>query len=157
MCDRFYGEGAFLLPPSMSTQKGPSWIELTKEELKLHQDAKVCYISRKRILKKFANDKNYRKVREHCHFEGKYRAAVHNICNEISMKWNLNEISVVFHNGSNYDYCFIIKEFANEFEGKFEYLRKNTKSTKLFLLQQKEKLPILIKMAMKVLPLYLTE
>ena len=121
----------------------------------MHQDAKVCYISRKRILKKFANDKNYRKVREHCHFEGKYRAAVHNICN---LKFNVpNEISVVFRNGSNYDYYFIIKELANEFEGKFEYLRKNTKNTKLFLLQQKKKLSILIKMAMKVLPLYLTE
>ena len=26
---------------------------------------------------------------------------------------------VVFHNGSNYDYHFIIKELANKFEGQF--------------------------------------
>ena len=36
-----------------------------------------------------------------------------------------NEIPVVFYNGSNYDYHFIIKELANEFEGQFECLGKN--------------------------------
>ena len=30
-----------------------------------------------------------------------------------------NEIPVAFHNCSNCDYHFIIKELANEFEGKF--------------------------------------
>ena len=34
------------------------------------------------------------------------------------------EIPVMFHNGSNYDYHFIIKELAEEFEGQFECLRK---------------------------------
>ena len=38
-----------------------------------------------------------------------------------------NEIPVVFHNGSNYDYHFIIKELVNEFERQFEYLGENTK------------------------------
>ena len=90
---------------------------LTKEELKSHQDAKVCYICRKRILKKLSKSINYRKVRDHCHYTGKYRSAVHSIYN---LKFNLpNEILVVFDNGSNYDYHFIIKELANEFKGKF--------------------------------------
>ena len=40
-------------------------LPLTKEELKSHQDAKVCYICRKRSLKKIANDKDYRKVSGH--------------------------------------------------------------------------------------------
>ena len=31
------------------------------------------------------------------------------------------EITVVFHNGSTYDYHFIMKELAKEFEGQFEY------------------------------------
>ena len=71
-----------------------SKLPLTKEELKLHQDAKVCYICGKRILKKFAKDKNYRKVIDHCHFTGKYRGAAHSICN---LKFNMsNEIPVVF-------------------------------------------------------------
>ena len=32
------------------------------------------------------------------------------------------KIPVVFHNGSNYDYHFIIKELAEVFEGQFECL-----------------------------------
>ena len=44
----------------------------------------------------------------------------------------LNEIPVVFHNDSNYDYHFIIKELENEFEGKFEYLCENTENYKTF-------------------------
>ena len=40
------------------------------------------------------------------------------ICN---LKFKVvNEIPVVFHNSSNYDYHFIIKEFTNEFEEQFE-------------------------------------
>ena len=36
------------------------------------------------------------------------------------------KIPVVFHNGSTYDYHFIIKELAEEFEGQFECLGENT-------------------------------
>ena len=43
-----------------------------------------------------------------------------------------NEIPVVFHNGLNYDYLFIIKELANEFEGQFECLGENTEKYKTF-------------------------
>ena len=84
---------------------------LTKEELKSYQDAKVCYICGKRILKKLSKSINCWKVRNHCNYTGKYRGAAHSIC---SLKFNVpNEILVVFHNRSNYDYDFIIKELAN--------------------------------------------
>ena len=43
-----------------------------------------------------------------------------------------NEVPVVFHNGSNYDYHFIIKELANEFHGQFECLQENTEKYKTF-------------------------
>ena len=36
------------------------------------------------------------------------------------------EIPVVFHNGSTYDYHFIAKDLAEEFEGEFECLSENT-------------------------------
>ena len=39
---------------------------------------------------------------------------------------------MVFHNGSNYDYHFIIKEVAKEFEGKFNRLEDNTEKYKTF-------------------------
>ena len=54
-------------------------LPLTKKELKSHQDAKVCYICRKRFIKKFVKDKNYGKVRDHCHYTGKYIDATHSI------------------------------------------------------------------------------
>ena len=43
-----------------------------------------------------------------------------------------SEIPVVFHNGSNCDYHFIIKELANEFEGQFQCLGENTEKYKTF-------------------------
>ena len=39
------------------------------------------------------------------------------------------EIPVVFHNGSTYDYHFIIKEIAEEFKSQLECLGENTKKT----------------------------
>ena len=82
------------------------------------------------ILEMFPNDKNHRRVRNHCHFTGKYRDTAHSICN---LKFNvLNEIPVVFHNGSNYDNQFTIKELANECEEQFECLGENTEKLKTF-------------------------
>ena len=98
-------------------------IPLTKEEKKIHREQKVCYICKKG----FSNDdgnKKYYKARDHCHYIGKYRGAAHNICN---LRYKITkEISVVFHNGSTYDYDFIIKELAEEFEGQFKCLGENT-------------------------------
>ena len=54
---------------------------------------------------------------------GKYRGVAHDIC--ILRYKTSKEIPVIFHNGSTFDYHFIIKELANEFEGRFEgQLRK---------------------------------
>ena len=50
-----------------------------------------------------------------------------------------NEIPLVFHNGSNLDYRFIVKELANEFEGQFECLGgKQRKVQNFFRSNQKE-------------------
>ena len=59
-----------------------------------------------------------------CHYTGKYRGASHNICN---LRYKIpKEIPVVFHNGSTYDYHFIIKELLKEFNGSFDCLGENT-------------------------------
>ena len=58
-------------------------------------------------------DKKYCKVRDHCHYTGKFRGAAHSICN---LKYSIpKKIAAVFHNTSNYDYHFIIKELAEKF------------------------------------------
>ena len=55
-------------------------LRLTKEELKSYQDAKECYICEKGIQKN-AKDINYRKVRNHCNYAGKYGSVAYGICN----------------------------------------------------------------------------
>ena len=67
----------------------------------------------KKIENKYVKDKNCHKGRDHCHYTGKYRGAVNNICylkNSVPKK-----IPITLHDGSNYDYQFIIKELAEEF------------------------------------------
>ena len=69
-------------------------------------------------------DKKYSKVRDHCHYKGEYKAAVHSKCN---LKYSVpKNISIVFHNGSSYDYYFIIKELAEELQKQFTCLGENT-------------------------------
>ena len=68
--------------------------------------------------------KLYKKVRDHCHFTGKFRGAAHSICN---LHYKVpQEIPVKIYYGSKYDYHFIIKELAEEFKGEFECLGENT-------------------------------
>ena len=52
-------------------------LSLLKLELKPHQEAKVCYVCGKKILKKLSKTINLRKVIHHCHYTGKYRGAAH--------------------------------------------------------------------------------
>ena len=67
---------------------------------------------------------NFR-VRDDCHYIGKYRAA-HSICN---LKYSVSkEIPVNFLNESNYDYHFITKELAKAFDGKFNCSEEKQKN-----------------------------
>ena len=50
------------------------------------------------------------------------------------------EIPVVFHNGSTYDYHFIIKELVKKFNGNFEYLGENTEKYITFSVPIKKKI-----------------
>ena len=73
--------------------------------------------------KEFRTDKKYYKVRGHCHYTRKFRGAAHSICN---LCYKIpKEILIVFHNGSTYDYHFIIKQLAIEFRVNFDCLGKN--------------------------------
>ena len=97
--------------------KKKTMIPLTKEEEDNYNKENTCYICKK----DFNNDG---KVRDHCHFTGKYRGVAHNTCN---LRYKIpKNMPVIFHNGSTYDYHFIIKELACEFDGNFECLGENT-------------------------------
>ena len=102
-------------------------IALTDNENRYYEEQKECYICKTEFCcdtnqkRKF---KLYEKVRDHFHIIETFREAAHSI-------YNLNykrpqEIPVKFHNGSKYDYHFIIKELAEKFKREFECLGENT-------------------------------
>ena len=111
-------------------------IKLTEEEQYRHDTRKLCFLCKKQF---FEDAKmNYIKVRDHCHYTGKYRGAAHKICN---LMYNTpREIPVIFHNGSSYYYHFIIKGLTDEFEGEFECLGENKEKYIKFLYQSKKSL-----------------
>ena len=60
------------------------------------------------------------------------------------------KIPIVFHNGSNYDYHFIIRELAEEFKKQFTCLGENTEKYITFTAPIDKKLRELIKMEKKL-------
>ena len=102
-------------------------IPLTDKENKSYEKQNVCYICKKQF-RTDENDENafklYHKVRDHCHYTRTFRRAAHSVCN---LRYKTpKEIPVVFHNGSTYDYHFIINQLAKDFYDHLECLRENT-------------------------------
>ena len=85
-------------------------------------------------LKKLAKSNSYWKVKDPCHYTGRYRCPAHSI---YKLKFNVfNEIPVVFYNGSNYDYYFIIKKISKQLWGtNCNVLGKTQKNIKHFRFQ----------------------
>ena len=114
---------------------------LTDKENNSYEKQKVCYSCKM----EFSTDKNnkkafklYHKVRDHCHYTGKFRGAAHSICN---LRYKTpKEIPIVFHNGSTYDYHFIINKLAKEFDGQLKWLGENTKKYITFSISISEEL-----------------
>ena len=116
-------------------------IPLTNEENEYYEMQKICYICKK-IFSNNKNDENafklYHKVRNHCDYTGKFRGAGYSICN---LRYKIpKEILVIFHNGSTYDYHFIIKQLAKEFKVQFKCLGGNTEKYITFSVPIKKEL-----------------
>ena len=105
-------------------------------EGKIHYNKqKICYTCKKEFNN---NDKKQQKVKDHYHYTGKYRGVAHNICD---LRYKVpKEIPAVFHNGSTYDYHFVIKELVKEFQGNFECLGENTEKYITFSVPLKKKI-----------------
>ena len=115
----------------------------TKEEI-YHNRQKVCYICKNEFDNNHTTEsgslerKKQQKVRDHCHYVGKYRGAAHNICN---LRYKVpKKIPVVCHNGSTYDYHFIINGLVKEFKRNFECLGENTEKYITFSVAIKKKI-----------------
>ena len=105
----------------------------------MHNEHKVCHICKNRFSTG-DNNKKYHKVRDHCHYRGKYRGATHYNSN---LRYKIpKRIPVVFYNGSTYDYHLIIKELAEKFEGEFSILGENTENCITFSVPIKKEIII---------------
>ena len=101
---------------------------LTQEQLESYENTKVCYIYKERFENKYLKDNKYCKVRDHCLYTEEYRSDARSISN---LKYSeLKKISVVFHNGLNYDYYVIIKELA---EGRKKQFTCSGKCTEKYI------------------------
>ena len=86
-------------------------MEKLSEEQKLQsKNATRCSICNKQF------QENDERVRDHCHFTGKYRGCAHNKCN-LDYSWRYFKIPIFFHNLKNYDAHLIINK-ANEISTK---------------------------------------
>ena len=88
-------------------------IKLIEEEYENHKNKIFFYICNKEFSH-YDEDKNYYKVKNYCKFTGRYQGFCHKICR--SKCRSLKEITIIFHNGSTYDYHFIINELAISFK-----------------------------------------
>ena len=118
-------------------------IPLTHEENDSYENQSVCHTCQKEFIFGIARCSEnmyskYRRHRDHIHYTGKHRGAVHNICN---LRYKTpKEIPTVFHNGSTYDFHFVIQELTKEYEGQFECLGKIVKKYITFSVPIKKKL-----------------
>ena len=87
-------------------------IPLTTEQLESHEKIKNLLYMQKRLECKYMKDKNYRGVKNRCHYTVKYKGSTYSICN---LKYILpKKTHVVFYHGSSYDYPVIIKGWASK-------------------------------------------
>ena len=124
-------------------------LPLTDNEKVLYDNEKQCYICEKefRADKKSKDYKNKCKVRDHCHFTGKYRGAAHTICN---LKYKVpKDIPGVFHNGSIYDNHLIIKHISKDVRGYFTCTGENTEKYISFSMNMVKKILIIRKKDLK--------
>ena len=89
---------------------------LTEKEKYEFEKAKICWICRQKF------GEGEKKVRDHCHFTGKYRGAAHNICNLQFKKTKFTP--VIFHNLSGYDAHLFVKNLGQS-EGNIECIPNN--------------------------------
>ena len=74
----------------------------------------VIFVKKRNYKDKYLEDRKYLNVRDHRNYTGEYRGPAHSIC---ILKYSEHKkISITFHNGSNHNYHFIIKELPEEFK-----------------------------------------
>ena len=76
-------------------------MKIKEEESQKYNTSKICDICEKDLLKK---------VRDHCHFTGKFRGAAHNSCSLQCRKPMI--LPVIFHSIQGYNAHLFIKQLS---------------------------------------------
>ena len=79
-----------------------------KEDQEKFEKENICWICQG----EFGDEKALQKVRDHCHYTGKYRGAAHRSCNLNYRKPKFTPI--FFHNLSGYDSHLFIKDLGKK-------------------------------------------
>ena len=89
---------------------------LTDREGKKYKCLTRCHI----CFKNFKEGDH--KVRDHCHYTGRYRGSAHDICN---LRYRIpSHIPIIAHNSAGYNIHLFIKELATHFND-IEVISKN--------------------------------
>ena len=104
--------------------KKKEMIQLTYEENMSYDEQEECHICEGNfcMCEDDENYKNRKKVKDHCHYTGKFRGAAHRKCN-LNYKVAKN-IPIIIYNAS-YDIHFIINQLAEEFNGELDCIGEN--------------------------------
>ena len=86
-------------------------IDMTDENKADFKNATHCFICGDKFRMNYKSAKEaekYKKVRDHCHFTGKYRGCAHSVCN-LNFCNRHFKVPVFFHNMKNYDGLLFIQ------------------------------------------------
>ena len=120
-------------------------IDLTEREIHKYENAKYCHICKKL----FGDAKKQKKVRDHDHYTGKFRGAAHSICN---LRYSTQkDISVFFHDGTNYDFNLVINQLAKKFRLELHFIPLNGEKFMSFSIPIRKKVQVNSKNTKKML------
>ena len=97
---------------------------LTHKENNFYNEQEICYICKEKFCVN-KDDKDYinkKKVKDHCHYTGKFRGAAHSKCN---LNYNVQKESPIIIHNATYDTHFIINQLAIEFKGELNCIGDN--------------------------------
>ena len=84
-------------------------MKMTTDQVRAHNTATICYICKESMTK----GKKMDKVRDHCHYTGKYEGAAHTQCN-IQRQVDREHMNVICHNMTRYDGHIFIAELCKQ-------------------------------------------
>ena len=111
---------------------------MSSEENKSYKEQEACHICKEKFCmdKDDENYQNKRKVKDHCHYTGKFRGAAHSKCN---LNYKVpKDIPMIIHN-AGYDTHFIINQLTKECNGELNCIGENMEKCTTFSVPIKKK------------------